>query len=197
MISVSSFNVKNLKANHSMVKSLLEKSHICYLIEHWCSKEDEHLIKSLTNKKQKTLFESEFLDVEYRRGRPFGGTCWVIDSSFEVLNYRYFTRHLSLIEIKEPLGAIMIVIGVWLPFDDSRLETWAKIETLYSEIESLLTNLKDKPCLIIGDWNADPKRGKRSDQRFTELCEQNDLICCEYKFIQNTNHPYRNGDYIA
>ena len=197
MIKLSSFNVKNLKGNHEMVKNLIDQSNVCFLIEHWCSKEEEHLVKSLS-KNHKVIFESEYSELDKIRGRPFGGMCWLIDAKYEIINYKFLSRHISMIELKISSCMQLLLVGVWMPFDDNKLETRARIGTLYSEIESLLNNADvDKIQIVLGDWNADPKRGKRCDHLLSEFCENNGLICCEYNFDQKTNYTYRNGEYIA
>lgn len=56
-------------------------------------------------------------------------------SSFNVKN---LSRHISMVDLK--ISNCMQLVGVWMPFDDNKLKTRARIGTLYSEIESLLNN---------------------------------------------------------
>ena len=194
MISLSTYNVKNFKSNHKMVKNLLKTNKINFLVEHWLSKEEKHLLENFDSNFN-VLFESEFSDLEERRGRPFGGTAWMVHKSIKVLNYKYYDRHLSSIEFELLNGSRMVVLGVWIPFDDGNTDTWCHILSVFSHIESIRENLPlTTKLVILGDWNSDPRREslKRIDKRLIEFERCNEMVMCEYEFEQEVDHTYFN-----
>jgi len=72
MIDVCSFNVHGYKSSSCLVEEIVKNNCVTFLIEHWLAREEEHLLKSVSPNHM-ILFDSEFSDCEYRRGRPFGG----------------------------------------------------------------------------------------------------------------------------
>ena len=197
MIEIVSYNIKNFKNNHILVKDIISKHKIVYLIEHWLAKEEEHIIKD-TSKDHKVLFYSEFSELENRRGRPFGGTSWVIHNDYEIVNHINYDRHLSTVEIKPKNlnRESILLIGVWMPFDDGTAETWAKIQVQFSSIQGIIDSLDvQQKWIMMGDWNMDIKRTKRADERFKEFLTENYLDICENRFSQDVDFSYFNGDY--
>jgi hypothetical protein len=92
------------------------------------------------NKNHKVICESEYSELDM---------CWLIDAKYEIINYKFLSRHISMVELKISNCMQLLLVGVWTPFDDNKLETRARIETLYSEIESLLNNADMDSVIIV------------------------------------------------
>jgi hypothetical protein len=109
-VSVSSLNVKNLKANLHYAKYIASTSNITYFNEIW--PKEINLIRDMDdnqqNKKKQILVESDMTSVS--KEQPFGGQAWLIDRSFEIVNNKFLNRHVSYIHIKK-FNIEFIVIG--------------------------------------------------------------------------------------
>ena len=194
-MNIVTFNIKNFKSNHIMAKTIIDNTNICFMIENWFSSKEQYLAKNLSNK-HNLLFNSDYSEIERRSGRPFGGLCWFIDNNYEILRIEWYSRHLTHVEIKDAVGNELLLVGVWLPFDDNTLETWAKIQLIYSEIECIIRSKKsNQTCIILSDWNADPLRAKKVDRRFSEFINDNRITACEYKYQQVVDFTYNNKEY--
>ena len=191
-VNISCLNVKNLKANLFYPNFLSEISNILYLNEHWLRKSDINIVKNMakdTNKK--ILFKS---DMEVAsKGRPYGGQCWLIDNSFEILESEFLSRYVSYVNLK--INGLRIgLIGVYMPFDDSKKKVDSKIlfEQTFSHILVLINKLMDRetPIFIMGDFNSDLFRNNRFDKILLEYFNSEDWIALDHLFTQKYEYTY-------
>lgn len=192
ILNLCTFNTHGYKSNICMVEELLKCNDVMFLIEHWLPYEAEHILSGISAN-HNTIFQSEFSDTDLRRGRPFGGTCWFVSNKLKILEHESLNRNISYIRVQDVNGGpSTLVYGVWLPFDDGTAETWAHIQVLYSQIQSFLSQCADQRWIIIGDWNADPGRGKRVDQLMCNLFEEEDIHSCTAMFPQAQPFTFSN-----
>ena len=122
MISICSFNTCGLKSNLSFIQELLSPHKLVFLIEHWLSSEEEHIVQALSS--THTVFDAEFNDLTRGNGRPYGGCCWLIDNDWTVIRHERFDRHLSSLEVKMGSEGMSIKFyGIWMPYDGGKAET--------------------------------------------------------------------------
>ena len=171
-----------------MVNSIINKLNVTFLIEHWLSNEQKRLLKERCPEYLVEIF-SEYSDANRKRGRPYGGTAWIIHKSLRIDHAPEFrSRNISVLKVSNQ-DTKFLILGIWMPFDDGTLDTLAKTQLIHSEIESILAANDDRICLLVGDWNADPKRGKRFDFKFTDFVNRNNLKICEYDFFNPRTTP--------
>ena len=193
-IRVSSLNVNNLKANLIYTEFLANGSDILYLNEIWCKQNEINLLKSLPNdeKSKNILFKSD-IDLNYKKGRPFGGQAWIINKTFTIIYHEFVNRHLSYIQIKKN-GLELIIIGVYMPFDNpkKREETLSIYEMSLSLITTICSKGKnlDIPVFIIGDFNADLNRNNRLDIKLQEFTSDLNLISLTSLYNQPVKFTY-------
>jgi hypothetical protein len=179
-----------------MINKLVNSTQINFICEHWLSIEEEYLLRESFNT-HNTFFHSEFSELENRKGRPFGGTVWLIDKDIKVNEFIVHNKHLSSVRLNYN-GLEMSIIGVWMPYDDGSLDSVCRILSVFSEIESLLDNIPiTEPYIVMGDWNCDINRGRRMDEHLKIFLDDNDLFGCENKFYQGVINTYKKGDYSA
>jgi hypothetical protein len=183
-----------------MIEELVnkEKCKVIFLVEHWLHENERNIIES-DFENYNIIFKS---DMEYedtqKSGRPYGGKCWLIDKEIEILNFD-FHNDISMIEITTK-GIKLKLIGVWLPYDNKGTINFANFENSLSLIEQLICDYRisrtaNEHLSIIGDFNADTKRGKRFDKLLNNLIINNKLIDGIMNFEQTTNFTYQKGDY--
>ena len=82
-MKIVSYNCKNFKSNHLMIKKLIDQNQICFFVEHWLEENEAYLFNDICNN-HSIIFKSDFDRMVNSRGRPFGGKFWVIDNKFKV-----------------------------------------------------------------------------------------------------------------
>jgi hypothetical protein len=198
-VSISSLNVKNLKSNMIYSKFLTGVTDISFFSELWLKQSEFALIQSL-NPNKRFLFKSDMDPYNHKRGRPFGGLAWVIDSEFEVLDFEFFSRYCSFIHLKK--GAFEIaIIGIYMPFDDpnNRIDSLNNFETTLSILRSLIERFSynDIPTISLGDFNSDIFRNKRFDKLLFDFILNNNLLNLSQLFTQKIDHTFPNELFLT
>ena len=166
-VAISSLNVKGLKGNFLYTKYLSQSSSLVFLSELWTKPNDINLIKEIASFSSKYFVYKSDIDHNYKKGRPYGGQCWLIDKKFKILENKFINRYLSYLHLKF-YSQNLVVIGVYMPFDDSknRHESKSSFELILNIILAINEEFKASktPVLITGDFNSDVNRDNRFDQ---------------------------------
>jgi len=167
-IKLCTFNCKNFKANTLTVEKFVADNDICFFVEHWLVNKEAYLFNSICSE-HSIIYKSDFDKHSFstcgakRRGRPFGGTCWVVKESLKIASHDQLSEYISKVSI-ECTGARKIhVYGVWFSFDDGSFEKYSLFLSGLSVLEAEIKSNSDDDIAIIGDFNADFHRGKRFD----------------------------------
>ena len=157
---------------------------------------DLDLIKEISPSSDKNFFHKSDMDHTYKKGRPFGGLLWVINSQFKVLEYSFINRHLTFIHLKF-YDFEFVCIGVYMPFDNSKKRDHSKstFEITLSLILSLKNQFKNLPVFLMGDFNSDIKRNNRFDILLKDFISKNSLIFLD-NLDQISNKPTYNSALI-
>jgi len=123
------------------------------------------------------------MEYNYTRGRPFGGQGWLINSSFVLKEFNFINKQISYIHVGIGTNDI-VLIGVYLPFNDNTNESKSTYEISLSIIYTLCKKfeLNNVPCMIFGDFNADINRKNKFDLLLNEFIRENKLIILENLF---------------
>ena len=86
----------------------------------------------------------------------------------------------------------LVLIGVYMPFDDGSADSKAQFETNISILSALIKNCVDlnNPVLITGDFNADLNRKKRFDSILLEFMKEYSLISLDSIFNSSMTPTY-------
>ena len=197
-VSVTSLNVKNLRSNFLYPDYLASISNICYFNELWLKNNQVNYLKDIClNKNKNLLFESDMTG--NCKGRPFGGQSWLIDRSFEIVDYKFLSRHVSFVHIRKN-NTDLVIIGCYMPFENQKkkLESKSNFELSLNLVASIITinETNDIPCFVVGDFNADFNRDRTFDKIFKKFVEDYDLLILLNHFPQQLNftfYHYNNG----
>jgi hypothetical protein len=147
------------------------------------------------------------------KGRPFGGQCWLLDDSCELIDNYFFNKHSSYVHIKLK-GQEIVIFGVYMPFLNKKKknESISMYETTLSLILAHLNIFKEKniPVFIVGDFNADPYRSPSPkdklnsnilDKIFSNFIQDHNLSLLDMLNTQITpftyHKPTKNSTYYA
>ena len=166
-MKLSSYNCYGFKSNKLMIKYLMNDFDVCFFSEHWLGDAENYLFNELCNN-QSILFSSDCsnndFDASRRKGRCFGGRCWVVKDEFVIDDYVVLNQDLSKLTVIEPSGVTSIIYGIWQPFDDGSHERLALLHSTLDILHNELLKISVNEVFIMGDFNADMVRGKRFDK---------------------------------
>ena len=203
-ISLSTLNCQGFCSNRQMVIDTINHSDISFIIEHWLRPDEETTLSSVSNN-HTYFFESDMPahnSTVSTRGRPFGGRCWCIKKGIVINSHEVITKDVSVLDVqitKDGTSSSMLIIGLWIPFDDGSIEKFASFKSIISLLESFVHNFNTLnnsqcPIIIMGDFNADISRGKRFDEALRVFISSNGLIDGVSEFVQEQlDHTWASG----
>lgn len=202
-MNVSTFNCQGYKGNCQMVKNVISSNDFTFLVEHWLTHDQQNLLDDASFSHTVYNFQSDMPISSCalsRRGRPFGGRCWFIKNDIQVKSHETVDDILSILEVEvchDDVNTCMLMIGIWIAFDDNSAEKMARLRTTLSALESSVHAHKvkygDAPVVIVGDFNADLKRDKRFDRALGDFLAKNSLFDGVSLFPQEYDYTWSNG----
>jgi hypothetical protein len=195
-INILSFNIKNFKTNNYYLTNEIVNSNIdiCFITETWLAEEENQLIYDKFGRNFNILCQNEMSINTERRGRPFGGKCWLLNKKLKIGRHEYLNNDISFTEIVDKCGfSKAIVIGVHLPFDDNSNNKIANYISNLEIIKSIIDDNLHIPTLIVGDFNTDLETNKRFSRLLAGFIQFNKLKCMDYEF-PNIDYTYKSGD---
>ena len=178
LIKFCAFNCNGFKANFLAVNKLIKNFDICFFSEHWLGDAEEHLFNELCYG-QRSLFRADYSnyvrDANGCKGRPFGGTCWIVRDNLMVLEHSILNRALSKLTIADSYGTKIVVYGIWQPFDDGSPERLSCMQSSITILQDELADLTSTNVIIMGDFNADLNKCRRFDNLLRNFITRLDL----------------------
>ncbi len=195
-ISVLSYNINGTKRKISYLQPLLTSHQIIYICETWLIDSDIHFYFNNFSTTHEISHSADML-FPPKQGRPFGGRAFLVNKHLNISKIEFINTNISYISIK--FSSITVtVVAAYMPYDNSTQLNIIEFQSCLQLIKNLhdLFISKDHLVLIMGDFNADPKRNNRFDNIFNNFIENND-----FNFISDSlNHKqisYNKGDYQA
>ena len=135
-----------------------------FLSETWLKDEQKYILCDFA--KDHTVIAKSDMVVSPRFGRPYGGRAWLVRNSIEVIHKDFLNEHISVIVLKKD-NVFFTVVGVYMPYDNKSQLSWSKFSSLLILIEEVCQYYVDMGHIVTvaGDFNADPSRGNRFDNR--------------------------------
>lgn len=196
-MKIASLNCLNFKTNRFYIDKLLAMSNIVFLSEHWLNSEESNLL-SERYINFNIFFQSDMdiRNIDKNRGRPFGGKCWLVEKRLEVISCDFDNQNYSIIKIRFG-NQNLVLIGVWVQFDDGSKERLLNFKSTISAFESLIEDCDSDMIMFLGDWNCDVNRSKRFDKLFKKFINENNLVSCDSLFSNSVNFTYKKNDYSS
>ena len=124
------------------------------------------------------------MDEMINKGRPHGGTCWLINNEIDVLLNEILCDCINVVKISIN-GYIINLIGVYLIFNNNTLVNQSIYESQLSTISNLVETYKSKKedFILVGDLNGDIMRNSNKfDKTLSKFLVNNNL-----KYILDTS----------
>ena len=157
-VIISSLNVKGLKGNLLYSKYLASCSSVVFLCELWTKPNDINLVKEIVKDTDKNFLYKSDIDPHFKKGRPFGGQCWLVDNAFKIIENKFIYKHISFLHLKT-FDHELAFIGVYMNFEDqkNRNESKSSYELSLSIILAIQEDFGSRniPVIITDDFNGD------------------------------------------
>ena len=187
LLNVFSLNVKNIKSNYLYIDKLAnnKQKNIFFLQETWL-KTCEKIRKNVDiNAADYTIKEKSHDQPDI--GRTPGGVAWMVAKSVSRKPVIVFHNH----RISHCVIEDLVIIGVYMAYNDNKMETQAENEENVGIINSVMEKYEQAKIMILGDWNMDIYRKTKHDKILTKLSKNAGMINISKLFTQSVDHSYQ------
>ncbi len=177
-ITVSTFNVKNIKSNTVGVQDVLEKSDVLLMQEHWLF---THELSALKRIKKEFDTHSKAVDMECiimptQKPRGYGGSAVLFSTSIKTRKLQEGSDRITCVELPDSFPPL-ILCSVYMPAKGLKKRDEEYQGVLNELLVILETYSSSHAVLMGGDWNASflhPSDGR--DRMLIKFIEDNSLI---------------------
>ena len=164
MLRIAALNTNGANGNQNYIKLLTDYNDITFINEHWIKNNEKNFFINLC-KNEKIFFYSP-MDQTWKKGRPWGGLCWIIKNNIKVSNFEILDDGISLIDVKIN-DTDLTIMGIYLSFNSNKIENSMHFLSQLKIIEGIIIRLRDqrREFLIVGDFNGDLQRSKYSNDK--------------------------------
>ena len=186
---MTSINIHGLKTNFEYIVELSKKHDIIFVQETWLANDGE-LCKLVA--KHGLPFSSHHKTTQRKngvRGRQPGGIAWLVrDSISRSVKCSFVNERLATLEVGD-----MALVGIYGHFDDGKPETLIEcgIETETALRTARELERRNKATIILGDFNADPYRGRRIDKLVCEAMATEGRVLADIQFTQRVDFTFK------
>ena len=108
-------------------------------------------------------------------GRPSGGNAIIRSKSLDI-ELKASSEHYLLSELTVN-GNKFLLVNMYMPYDDSSIEIKGNYCQILVELEAAIAALNNSIILCVGDFNADPNRGRLWPLVDTFVRDNNFTVC--------------------
>ena len=187
-MSVATLNCFGLENNIIYIQKIIEQNQIVFLQETWLdslNSLDQKINKYNTYK----TFHRSAMTSKVRKGRPYGGIGWIISKSIKNIFCIFSSERITYIKIDN-----LVIIGVYMHFNDGKTETALNFENDLSIISTIYNKYnKENEILIIGDFNTDLNKNNEFVRLLNNFMNLNKVKCMDLMFLQKYDNTYKKG----
>lgn len=157
-LSIVSYNCNSIRNKVDVIRDILDETDILVCQEIILMDEDVGFINGLSDEFDNFTIPSKKSDT--LDGRPSGGICimWrnTLDIDVEIVNEheRYLIANISF------KNDNFLIVNVYMPYDDKSNDIIFSYEQILGEIQACIDNVDNNNIILLGDFNADPQRGR-------------------------------------
>ena len=159
MIKVASYNCNSIRCNIENVKDLLKRNDIVALQELMLLEDDLGYLSGIDSNMSHTAFVRDNIENGINTGRPSKGVALFWNKSFTSIVPLKINEWLIGIIFESAIGRTLI-LNVYLPYDNGSTDSIDNYRSSLAIIESVLDDQTVNNVCILGDFNADPQKGR-------------------------------------
>ena len=174
-LKIISFNCQSLNANAAIIEDLLGSCDILCLQETLIDHNNAQNLNQFDNNFM-VAYEPAYRQADVFTGRSSGGLT-IFWKSFLNINISplFFDKRVMGLKLSLPGGCVLLLLNVYLICDYEDVDSFIEYKSTLATIDNILENESYSNVCIMGDWNADPTKG-RFFNLFRFFCEEKSLI---------------------
>ena len=211
-IQIINFNCNGFQSAFNDVIDLFNNDDdtIVFLSEHWLQPHELNSTKALlAGEGLWTSLKSSVNPEEELHGRPYGGVGFVCKNTtndFSIRPVNIDNDRLSAIQLVKDGQTELTVIGVYLPYFNSRPDQLALYAETLDILQSTIDSCSGSPFVILGDMNAPLPQARTLSRHWYkskpfnmnsmllyDFMTANDLCVANFVFTQSVNYTYKKG----
>ncbi|VVC86843.1 unnamed protein product [Leptidea sinapis] len=183
-ITLATFNCRSIKRSAEQLKKLSENVDILVLQETWLLPHDLGFVNGLSQHVQFSCIAKSAVDTStgILKGRPYGGLalmwCKSLFPSVSIIDCT--SDRLAAVQI-DLGGRHILVMTVYLPFDDGNEDCLADFIACLGSIEAVITDSDIEAIYVLGDFNA--HCGTRFGNELLAFCTDYSLVCVDTEVL--------------
>ena len=157
---ISQYNCQSLRANSEIVQGLLKNCDILCLQETLVDENNSDLFENL-NSDFLSAFEPAVRRPECFSGRSSGGLgiMWRKDRNFKCKPLKFDSRIMGL-EINFENGMTYLMLNIYMICDYGNIDCYTEFKSTISKLGNIITTENFHEVCLVGDFNADPNKGR-------------------------------------
>ena len=173
MIELSSFNCHSVRKNEVKVRELLQRNDILLLQELMLYREDISYLDTLHGEFNFIFDVQSINNNDIICGRPSRGVAifWRKCLDSFITPVKIDDRVIG-INIDEP-GKRILVLNVYMPCDKGDLDSLEEYRSYIAVLQSIIDDAVFDHFILVGDVNADPKKGRFWNELLSFICQNN------------------------
>ena len=188
MVHCISYNCNSIRNNSEIVKCLLREADILCLQEIMLTKDDLGVLNQFDPDFEHVAYVNDRENCGINEGRPTAGVA--------IFWRRQFSHCIKPVIVDASIIGIILdngsdkvlIMNVYLPCDYRNLESLDKYRNALAQLESVIREQNINNCMVMGDCNADPFKG-RFWKDLVEFCSSLSLSVCDSQ-LPNDSFTY-------
>lgn len=176
ILNIVSYNCNSIRKRIEPVRDLLKHCDILLCQEIILTEDDSDLVRGIDDNFSTCVIPSTGADSFVHEGRPIGGMAIFYRSSLDLLvDIIARNDNFCLMKISNVYSSLFLM-NIYMPYDDRTIRSVISYRTVLGEIQAILDTLSSPNLVLMGDFNADPKKG-RFWSYLNDFIEGNGLKC--------------------
>ena len=159
MISVASYNCNSIRNNVHTVKQLSRNNHFVALQELMLLEDDLSFLSSIDIDMHYTAYVKDDIRNGINTGRPSKGVAIFWKSAFSSITPIQINEWLIGVVFNSNIGSTLL-LNVYLPYDNHDTDSLDNYRNALGIIEAVIDENNVCNLCIVGDFNADPHKGR-------------------------------------
>ena len=176
-IKFCSYNCHSLRKNIDLVRVLVEDNDVLLLQEIILLEEDISILDSVCNDTEYLVVPSSRAISNCFNGRPTGGLAVIYKKSLS-LSFKVEESCCNYISRVSSILVDLLLVNGYMPYDDRSDDTRAGYQQILGNLQASLEYLTFDNIVIVGDFNADPGRGRLWHYLY-DFIQSNELVCAD------------------
>ena len=183
-LQICSYNCNSIRKKVDIVRQLMNSQDIILLQEIILLNEDTDFIYGICDIFDAIILPSKCPVSECFEGRPSGGLAILWRKSLNISVNLVTENDNFIVALLNCTDRFIGLVNIYMPYDNKSNDVVDEYSHILGELQAAISELPTDNILCLGDFNADPTRG-RLWFNLEEFCQENEF--CIYDLCMSSN----------